>query len=175
MKDDENRTKIVIILVSLVIVIILAAILVVMQLRPEKKEKVESKNVRVSIEYPKNEDYRYVQEENSAELSQEEGDYIIDVQIDTETLKEYKGDYENYKKIKKSTTNIEEIVVDGINGFGYYESDKDQYIISVPYKTDTIVNINIRPKVRFSGANAKEIYQRENIQEIIKNIKIRKK
>ena len=91
----------------LAVILVIVAMLALVGIRlitssPEKARVAdEETNARIIIDYPKNEGYRYVKEEESenGELSQEDGDYIINIELDKESLKPYEGDFEKYKEI----------------------------------------------------------------------------
>ncbi len=164
------------------VILVIVAMLALVGIRlitssPEKARVAdEETNARIIIDYPKNEGYRYVKEEESenGELSQEDGDYIINIELDKESLKPYEGDFEKYQEMQTASVSSEEITLNGVKGYGYYDKEKDQYQIVLPFDDfETIANINIRPKIRFSGTTGEDIYRREEIQELLKTIQIR--
>ena len=77
--------------------------------------------------------------------------------------------------MKTASAKSEDVTINGIEGFGYYDKERDQYQIVLPYGDfQTIANINIRPKVRFSSVTGEEIYNREEIKQLISTIKIKR-
>ncbi len=142
------------------------------------KEEIQIEDATIVIEHLKDEEYIKEQTTNDkekiTEISKEDSDYIIDVSINKNILKdEYMGDFQKYKEVKTIGIESENITTEaGIQGFGYYNKDLDEYQITFPYKETEILNLKIKPKVKFKETTAKSIFEREDIQKIIKNIKI---
>ena len=83
------------------------------------------------------------------------------------------GDFKKYKEIKTSGLEAQDISTDtGVEGFGFYDSNHEEYEVIFLGNNLEIINIVVKPIIRGKGSNGKEIFNRENVQKIIKSIKI---
>ena len=186
-EEKDVSTKSIFIVVTVVLISALSIIIPLFSAKeeaPNIREKIELEDTTISIQYPKNESYvlKTLEDTNQkesdkgskVELSQESGDFIIDITVNKTTLKnEYMGNFKKYKEIKTSGLESQDITTnEGKTGFGYYNNNYDEYqVIFQGNNTETII-FTIKPMIKDKGEDAKTIFNRQNIQEIIKSVKI---
>ena len=187
LKNVKEQKKIgskqiyVIVALSIAIILIILGVLLTRKTSKEVTQKIstDNKDVTVSVNYPKDEDYEFKERDSElkkVEISQKNDDYVINIEIDTETLKNtYRGNFDEYKEIKTAGFNSQDITINDITGFGFYDPNKDQYQIVLPGNGSTTVNIYVVPVIRFKGESAEKIFSRENVRNIINSIKIKTK
>lgn len=172
-KAEPKTNKFIIIVIAVIVLVSVCMILSVMF----SNEKLQFEDDTIIIDYPRPNDYIYKevsQDPKTYEISNKNADFIITITIDKNTLEnEYDGDFEKLKEMKTLGDEIEEVKINDITGFGYYNEKQDQYQIMLPCKDTQILKVNIQPVVRFSGENAKELYNREDVKLIIDNIRIK--
>lgn len=183
-KDTSLRSMLIIILIILIIsVSIIIPLLFAEEDAVNIREEVELEGTKISIEYPNKEGYMLKKlDENSeikseipkVEISQENGDYVIDLIVNTSILKkEYMGDFKKYKEVKTSGVKSQDISTDmGVEGFGFYNNNHDEYEVIFPGNNLETINIIVKPMTKSKESVGMEIFNRENIQKIIKSIKI---
>lgn len=183
-KDTSLRSMLIIILIILIIAVsIIIPLLFAEEDAVNVREEIELEGTKISIEYPNKEGYMIKRlDENSeikseipkVEISQENGDYTIDVVVNTSTLKkEYMGDFKKYKEVKTSGLEAQDISTEmGVEGFGFYNSNHDEYEVIFPGNNLETINITVKPMVKGKDSNGMTIFNRPNVQEIIKSIKI---
>ncbi len=171
----------VIIFLIIAIVLIIIGVLASGKVSNEVTQKIstDDKDVVVSVNYPKEGDYEYKEMKSDlkkVEISQKNEDYVVNIEIDTETLKNtYKGSFDEYKEMKTAGFNAQDITINGLTGFGFYDSNKDQYQIVLPGNGSTTINVYVVPIIRFKGENAEQLFSKENVRSIIDSIKIKTK
>lgn len=172
-KAEPKTNKFILTIIAVIVAVSVCMIISVMF----SNEKLQFEDDTIIISYPKPNDYIYKevnQNPKTYEISNKNGDFIITIAIDNSTLEnEYDGDFEKLKEMKTFDTESEDITINGVLGFGYYNEEQDQYQIILPCKETQILKVNIQPVVRFSGENAKELYKREDVKLIIDNIRIK--
>ena len=172
-KAEPKTNKFILTIIAVIVVVSVCMIISVMF----SNEKLQFEDDTIIISYPKPNDYIYKevgQNPKTYEISNKNGDFIITIAIDNSTLKdEYDGNFEKLKEMKTFDTESEDITINGVLGFGYYNEKQDQYQIILPCKETQILKVNIQPVVRFSGENARELYKREDVKLIIDNIRIK--
>ena len=136
-----------------------------------------SGDVTVVINYPKPNDYIYKEvgtNPKTYEVTNKNGDYIVNITLDNTTIKnEYNGNFNNFREIKTIGVNSEDITINNVTGFGFYNKNQDQYQIFLPCGENQMVKINVQPVIRFSGENAEELYKRDDVKTLIDSINIK--
>lgn len=140
-------------------------------------ESIIDDSISLNISYPANQGYIYSPNQNSrartSELTKEGGDFIITFKIDATTIGYYfNGDFNAIRNRRSENYEINDVNINDMKGFGYYKSSTDQYIIVLPIDEKRTTEITIEPTERFKSVTGKDIYEREEIKEIIKSVKI---
>ena len=179
-KIDKKQIEMIVAIGVIIILVIAVATIFTEEKTGDKKERIKGNGIDISVYYPKDQGYEYKVIDSAklqtSEISKEGEDFIINVIIDTETLKNnYKGDFEEYKEVKTAGISSEDITINGITGFGFYNSNEDKYQIILPYDLSQTVNIEVQPIIRFTGDSGEELFRREDVRKIIDSIKINKR
>lgn len=176
-KLSKRQIQLIVAIVLALILIIIIAVIFTEEKTGDKREKIKGDSIGVSVSYPKEQGFEYKvidsAELQTSEIIKEGEDFVIDIIIDNKTLKNnYRGDFIEYKEVKTAGVESEDITIDGITGFGFYNKNEDKYQIILPYDSTQTVNIEVKPIVRFTGDNGETLFKRDDVRKIIDSIKI---
>ena len=157
------------------VAVLILGIIVILLIVFSGNKTLKGQDVNVSLNCYSSLEYKEIQGKSmkTAEITNKNEDFIFSIKIDTETLGYlYRNSFEKYKEDKQ---NSEDITINNITGFKYYDESTDQYQIVFHVNEEETILITIEPMVKGEGTTAKDIYNMKEVQDILESIKIDKK